>query len=74
MTDLLPTEKQTDYAEILVDRLDEADHWQTELYRRRVTACDDIADMSELIDEMKAKLEDVKGMDDFVSASHRGEL
>lgn len=49
----LPTDRQIDYAESLVQKLQESGHLRARRYATEVAQCQDRVQMSALIDEMK---------------------
>ena len=53
-----PTDAQLNYVELLMEWLDERGHPDIEDYGYRAENCEDIGEMSELIDEMKTELEE----------------
>ncbi len=68
-----PTYKQEEYAAALVERLREDEHWQAEIFARRVLNCNSLKLMSSVIASMLKALQESKEADEFVDASHREE-
>lgn len=58
MTCHLPTDRQKKYADHLAKRLREDNHIKADRLTKKVEECICIADMSDLIDEMKDALDD----------------
>jgi hypothetical protein len=58
-----PTQRQLDYAERLVARLKEANQLNASSFERKVQRCQDIGEMSSLIDQMKKHLQDIQDAD-----------
>jgi hypothetical protein len=56
-----PTYKQEQYAESLVARLREENTMEAEGFARMVSRCQDIGEMSNLIDRMKRLLKGLEG-------------
>ena len=54
-----PTYKQEQYAESLVSRLRKENTMEAEGFARKVAHCQDIGEMSDLINKMKALLENL---------------
>ncbi len=53
-----PTEAQQDYAASLLERLSNVGHPDVDDFEEEVEGCSDIGEMSDLIDTMKAELEE----------------
>jgi len=68
-----PTYKQEQYAADLVEQLREGEHFQAELFARKVLSVGTVGDMSTLIDKMKRALKELGEADEFVDVSHREE-
>jgi hypothetical protein len=58
---LNPTPAQEDYAEALVEQLRDEQQFEADDYARKVEDCQDRHEMSELIDEMKDLLAEIRG-------------
>ena len=56
-----PTDRQCDYAESLAATLADAHNIKADFYSRRVLECNDRADMSRLIGEMKKLANELEG-------------
>lgn len=65
-----PTYAQEQYAEGLLKRLREESQFEAERYGRLVMRCEDRQQMSRLIDDMKAALEEIDAADRWVRQGH----
>jgi hypothetical protein len=67
-----PTDRQENYAKILVEQLQEGGHWKASMFAKAILICEDKARMSTLIGRMIKAVKEMKDADATVEQSHRG--